>query len=89
VREGVDFYEVAEEAESLSPELLVGHSKGYHLARRWNIPLVRVGFPIHDRFGGQRILHLGYRGAQHLLDRIVNALMEKKQTDSPVGYGYI
>ena len=89
VREGVDFYELAEEAETLSPELLVGHSKGYHLAKRWNIPLVRVGFPIHDRFGGQRILHLGYRGAQHLLDRIVNALIEKKQADSPVGYGYI
>ncbi|GLI33682.1 nitrogenase component 1 [Desulforhabdus amnigena] len=89
VKEGVDFYEIAEEVEALSPELLVGHSKGYHLAKKWNIPLVRVGFPIHDRFGGQRILHLGYRGAQNLLDRIVNALIEKKQMDSSVGYGYM
>jgi nitrogenase molybdenum-iron protein NifN len=89
VREGVDFYEIAQEAEALAPDLLIGHSKGYHLARRWNIPLVRVGFPIHDRFGGQRILHLGYRGAQSLLDRIVNAIIEKKQADSPIGYGYM
>lgn len=89
VREGVDFYEIAEEAKALEPDVLVGHSKGYHLARRWSIPLIRVGFPIHDRFGGQRLLHLGYRGAQALLDRLVNELLEQKQEDSPVGYGYL
>ena len=85
VREGVDFYEIAEEAEALAPDLLIGHSKGYHLARRWQIPLVRVGFPIHDRFGGQRILHLGYRGAQSLLDRIVNAVHRAEAGDQPGG----
>jgi nitrogenase molybdenum-iron protein NifN len=53
------------------------------------VPLVRVGFPIHDRFGGPRILHLGYRGAQNLLDRIVNTMIERKQETSPVGYGYM
>jgi nitrogenase molybdenum-iron protein NifN len=89
VREGMDFYEIAEEAEKLGPDLLIGHSKGYHLARQWQVPLVRVGFPIHDRFGGPRILHLGYRGAQNLLDRIVNAMIEAKQETSPVGYGYM
>jgi nitrogenase molybdenum-iron protein NifN len=89
VKEGVDFFEIAEEAERLAPDLLVGHSKGYHLAKRWQIPLVRVGFPIHDRFGGPRILHLGYRGAQNLLDQIVNAMIARKQETSPVGYGYM
>ena len=73
----------------LAPDLLIGHSKGYHLAKQWGAPLVRVGFPIHDRFGGQRILHLGYRGAQNLLDLIVNAMLERKQETSPVGYGYM
>jgi nitrogenase molybdenum-iron protein NifN len=86
---GADFYAIAAAAEGLAPDLLIGHSKGYHLARRWQIPLVRVGFPIHDRFGGQRILHLGYRGAQELLDRLVNAVIERKQETSKVGYGYI
>jgi nitrogenase molybdenum-iron protein NifN len=89
VRSGVDFYEIAEEAESLGPNLLVGNSKGYYLARRWGVPLIRVGFPIHDRFGGHRALHLGYRGAQSLLDRIINTLIERKQELSPVGYTYI
>jgi len=89
VRGGVDFYDIAEEAQGLAPDLLIGHSKGYHLAKRLQIPLIRVGFPIHDRFGGQRLLHLGYRGAQQLLDRLINAILAKKQADSPVGYGYL
>ncbi|MGE4292835.1 MAG: nitrogenase component 1 [Desulfovibrio sp.] len=89
VREGADFHEIAELAGELEPDLLVGHSKGYRYARQWNIPLVRVGFPIHDRFGGQRQRLLGYQGAQELFDRIVNAVLEKNQSDSPVGYGYL
>lgn len=88
VREGADFFDIAEEAGSLAPDLLIGNSKGYHLARRWNIPLIRVGFPIHDRFGGPRILHVGYRGAQILLDSIVNAVIATKQEQSTVGYTY-
>jgi nitrogenase molybdenum-iron protein NifN len=89
VREGVDFYQIAEEAEEMAPDLLIGNSKGYHLAQKWRIPLIRVGFPIHDRFGGQRIRHLGYEGTQELLDRIINALIEYKQESSPIGYAYI
>ncbi len=89
VEEGVDFYGIEKLAEGLAPDLLVGHSKGFPMAKKLKIPLVRVGFPIHDRFGGQRILHVGYRGAQALMDRIVNALIEENQTESPVGYLYM
>jgi len=89
VREGTDFFEIAEEATALMPDLIIGHSKGYPLARKLNIPLIRLGFPIHDRMGGQRILHLGYRGAQRLFDEIVNAVIEQKQAASPVGYSYM
>lgn len=89
VREAMDFYEIAELAESLKPDLLVGHSKGYSLSRKLKIPLIRVGFPIHDRMGGQRLLHLGYRGAQVLYDRVVNALIAHQQENSPVGYTYM
>ena len=89
VREGADFYDIAEEAEALEPDLIIGNSKGYQLAKKWGVPLIRVGFPIHDRFGGHRILHLGYRGAQTLLDNIVNTVIEAKQEHSPIGYSYI
>ena len=89
IREGIDFAEIGELAESLKPDILIGNSKGYSLARKLGIPIVRVGFPIHDRIGGQRVLHLGYRGAQSLYDDIVNHLMDAKQTASPVGYSYL
>lgn len=89
VFEDVDFYEINEMAEQLDIDLVVGHSKGYPLAKKLHIPLIRVGFPIHDRIGGQRILHLGYSGAQQLFDTVANALIEKKQNDSPVGYFYM
>ncbi len=89
VLEGVDFYEISKLAETLQPDFLIGHSKGAPLARKLKIPLIRVGFPIHDRMGGQRVLHLGYRGTQSLFDLIVNSIISKKQTDSPVGYSYM
>jgi len=89
VRDGCDFAEMAEAAPGLKPDFLVGSSKGYSLARKLNVPLIRAGFPIHDRIGGQRVLHLGYRGAQELFDRIVNALLEVKQEKSPIGYSYL
>jgi len=89
VREGVDFMEIAEEARKLSPDILIGNSKGYPLSKELNIPLIRVGFPIHDRVGSQRILHLCYGGAQNLFDIITNSLIKSKQDESPVGYMYM
>lgn len=89
VEEGMDFAETAELAPDLRPDFLIGNSKGYKIARSLDVPLVRVGFPIHDRVGGQRILHLGYRGAQELYDSIVNALLEKKQDYSTIAYSYL
>jgi nitrogenase molybdenum-iron protein NifN len=89
VKDNVDFYEIAEQAETLKLDLIIGYSKGYPLARKLGIPLLRVGFPIHDRFGGQRLLTLGYDGTQRLYDQIVNAVLDKKQSDSPIGYSYL
>jgi nitrogenase molybdenum-iron protein NifN len=89
VLQGSDFAEIEEAAAEMHADLLIGSSKGYRLSRRLGIPLIRVGFPIHDRLGGARILHLGYAGAQSLFDRIANTLLEAVQDDSPVGYGFM
>jgi len=89
VVEDVDFFDIEDKARGLAVDLLVGHSKGYTFARKEGLPLVRVGFPIHDRMGGQRLLHLGYHGAQALFDTVVNTLIAKKQDDSAVGYTYM
>ncbi|KAA6344555.1 nitrogenase molybdenum-iron protein NifN [termite gut metagenome] len=73
----------------LKPDLFIGNSKGYYLARKWDIPIVRTGFPIHDRIGAQHNRLLGYEGATILFEQIVNALLEEKQRKSSVGYKYM
>ena len=89
VGEGFDFERIREWCLAHKPDILIGHSKGYYIARELDIPIIRVGFPIHDRIGGQRIKHIGYEGTQELFDRITNALIEYKQDHSPVGYKYM
>jgi nitrogenase molybdenum-iron protein NifN len=81
-----DFEDLAKLAEDTGTELLIGSSKGYRLARTIGIPLVRIGFPVHDRIGAQRIVHCGYEGTLQLFDRIVNAIIEHEQSGSDVGY---
>lgn len=87
--EGVDFVDIEDAVRAAQPQLMIGHSKGYSLARKLDIPLVRIGFPIHDRVGGSRMLHIGYQGAQALFDRIANTLLERRQAKSDVGYTYL
>ncbi len=89
ILDDADFVTIEKALADADVDLLIGHSKGYTLSRRLDLPLVRVGFPIHDRVDGSRILHLGYRGAQQLFDRIANTLIARKQKESKVGYTYM
>jgi nitrogenase molybdenum-iron protein NifN len=90
VLEDVDFVTIEKTLAEMETQvdLLIGHSKGYALSRRLKKTLIRVGFPVHDRIDGSRLLHLGYRGAQQLFDRIANTLIEVKQEQNTVGYTY-
>ncbi|MBN1278879.1 MAG: nitrogenase [Chlorobiaceae bacterium] len=89
VRENVDFVDIEHEADELRPDLLIGNSKGFTMSKKHDLPLIRIGFPIHDRFGGQRLHHIGYRGTQELFDRIVNTVIEGRQQSSSIGYTYM
>jgi nitrogenase molybdenum-iron protein NifN len=89
VLEETDFEKIEEAVERISPKIMIGSSKGYKIARKSKIPLVRCGFPVHDRIGGPRIMHTLYRGSQQLFDRIVNSLLEAVQDDSTVGFSYM
>lgn len=86
---GADFLDMEDRLIEMDINFLLGNSKGFKTAKKLDVPLVRVGFPVHDRFGGQRILTTGYRGTQMLFDRIVNAIIERRQAENPVGYTYM
>lgn len=89
VHENVDFEHIKEQAKEIEPDVIIGNSKGYYISRELQIPIVRVGFPIHDRIGGQNLKHVGYRGASELFTTIANSLLTYRQDTSPVGYKYM
>jgi nitrogenase molybdenum-iron protein NifN len=73
-----DFSHIRSHCASESINIAIGNSDGRFLSEREGIPLVRLGFPIHDRIGGQRILSVGYTGTTMLLDQITNTLLTSK-----------
>lgn len=75
---GADFTEIHSEIKESGIELMIGPFTGRQISRTENIPLVRVGFPNHDRVGAARQLILGYEGAMRLTDIITNTIIETK-----------
>ena len=73
-----DFAHILAASQEARVNIGIGPSDGRYLTEKGEIPLVRLGFPIHDRVGGQRLLSLGYTGTMMLLDRITNTLLENK-----------
>ncbi|WEL16777.1 Nitrogenase molybdenum-iron protein beta chain [Halorhabdus sp. SVX81] len=75
VRHESDLKELEDMLDDEPVDLLVGPSKGKFLADEQDIPLVRTGFPVEDRFGYHRRATVGYRGSINLLDDVVNAFL--------------
>jgi nitrogenase molybdenum-iron protein beta chain len=63
-------------------DLLIGNTYGKYIARDEDIPFVRFGFPILDRLGHSYFPSVGYRGALRLLEKILDALLDRKERDS-------
>lgn len=73
---GGDLYDLHQQVKKTGVDLLIGNSYGARIAVEENIPLFRVGFPIFDRVGAQRIHILGYRGGLNLLDNLTNIIIQ-------------
>jgi nitrogenase molybdenum-iron protein NifN len=84
---GVDFTEIHGEIKSNDIELMIGPFTGRQISKKENIPLVRAGFPNHDRVGAARQLMLGYDGAMRLIDTITNTILEHDQSKINKIYG--
>jgi len=89
ILEDTDYGEIETACGKLKLDLLIGSSKGYRMSRTLGVPLIRVGFPIHDRIGAGRLLLVGYRGTMQLFDTVVNALLEARQSSSAIGFSYL
>lgn len=79
---GGDLFEFEEYLKKLTHlDLVIGNSKAVDIAKELQIPLVRVGFPIYDRFGYQKRAIVGYRGGEILLADIVNSILGYQYPD--------
>lgn len=78
VLDDTDFETIEHHALQSGVNLAIGNSVGKQLTEKHGIPPVRIGFPINDRYGGQRLVYTGYAGSLKLLDDIVNAILAQK-----------
>ncbi len=66
------------------PDFLIGNSYGkfiqrdtLHKGKAFEVPLIRIGFPLFDRHHLHRQTTLGYEGAMTILTTLVNAVLER------------
>jgi len=76
-----DLFELHQWIKNDRVDLLIGGSYGKQIAKAEDIPLVRAGFPILDRYVHSYMPLLGYRGAMRLVEMILNALMDRRDRD--------
>lgn len=81
ILQDTDFETIHKEVLKKEVNVMIGHSGGRMIWEKEGIPLVRVGFPIHDHIGAQKKLLMGYKGSSLLLLEIVNQLLDGKHKD--------
>jgi nitrogenase molybdenum-iron protein beta chain len=66
------------------PDFMIGNSYGkfiqrdtLHKGKEFEVPLIRIGFPIFDRHHLHRMTTMGYEGAMYILTTLVNAVLER------------
>ncbi|MGB9937508.1 MAG: nitrogenase iron-molybdenum cofactor biosynthesis protein NifN [Methanobacterium sp.] len=79
---GHDLYDLHQQIKCMDIELLIGNSYGARIAEAEDIPLLRMGFPVYDRLGAQRISILGYKAGIRLVDTITNMVLENYYDES-------
>ena len=83
VKSGGDMFLLHQWIKNDPVDLLIGNTYMKYIARDEDIPLVRFGFPILDRVGHSYFPTVGYRGGIRLLEKILDALLDKQDRDAP------
>ncbi len=63
-------------------DLIIGNTYAKYIAKDEDTPLVRHGFPIYDRLGHSYFSTMGYRGALRLLEKLLDAILDRKDRDA-------
>jgi nitrogenase molybdenum-iron protein beta chain len=76
-----DLFELHQWIKNDPVDLLIGSTYGKQIARAEDIPFIRAGFPVLDRYGGPLLPIVGYGGAIRLVEQITNALLDRFDRD--------
>ena len=79
---GGDLFDLHQELKKTGADILIGNSYGSRIAVEEKIPLFRLGFPIFDRIGAQRISVTGYNGGIRFVDSITNLILDRYYDES-------
>lgn len=82
VRQAGDLFLLHQWIKNEPVDLLIGNTYGKYIARDEDIPFIRFGFPILDRIGHSYFPSVGYQGGIRLLEKILNALMDRADRDA-------
>jgi nitrogenase molybdenum-iron protein beta chain len=82
VKQDADLFLLHQLIKNEPVDLLMGGTHGKYIARAEDIPLVRVGFPVIDRYVHSMMPVTGYRGAMRLLELMLGALMDRQDRDA-------
>lgn len=80
---GADMFLLHQWIKNEKPDLLIGNTYGKYISRDDDIPFIRYGFPILDRIGHSYFPSVGYSGAMRLLEKILEAILARKDRDAP------
>ncbi len=81
VKSAADLFLLHQWIKNSPVDLLIGNVYGKYIARAEDIPFVRFGFPILDRIGHSYFPTVGYAGAMRLLEKMVGAILDRKDRD--------
>jgi len=76
-----DLFDLHQWIKESPVDLLIGSSYGKQIARAEDIPFVRAGFPVLDRYGHPLAAITCYKGSIRLVEQISNALMDRIDRD--------
>ena len=81
---GCDLWHLRSLCFTDKPDFLIGNSYGKYIQRdtrykgdEFEVPLIRIGFPIFDRHHLHRMTTLGYEGGMYILTTLTNAVLER------------
>jgi len=81
VKANADLFELHQWIKNEPVDLMIGTTYGKQIAKAEDIPFIRAGFPVLDRYGGPLQPIVGYTGAIRLVEQITNTLLDRFDRD--------